>query len=198
MFQLSFLAVAILFTSCDTFAETGEAAACMKRGVELSRDQGIMRLPERSGPQTTTSGRVPHVQIGEPTNSAIVDELHRLTFSIPGVEKRPTIASLPGATGIWLNDNMSVTRPQAIVAGREFAHIHTDGSLHAALPFERALEVTEKKWGERHPWAERNPGWEGFVMLYSPRTMEEVEVVFELITESFNHITGANFVLPDC
>lgn len=196
--QTAVLVSSMLFAGCSFSTETVEVATCMERKVELTRNQGIMNLPERSGPQTVTSGRVPHVQIGETKNSAITDELHRLTFSIPGLEMRPTIASLPGTTGIWLQDDMPVAHPTAIVAGREFAHIHTDGSLHAALPFNRASEVTEKKWGERHPWADQNPGWEGFVMLYSPRTMDEVDIVFELITESYNHITGQSFVLPDC
>lgn len=35
---------------------------------------------------------------------------------------------------MWLSEEAPVARPEAIVARREFAHIHPDGSLHALLP----------------------------------------------------------------
>ena len=93
-----------------------------------------------------------HVQTGVAPDADVNKELHRLTFSLPGVEERPTIVSLPGALGMWLSDNVAVARPKAIVSGREFAHIHPDGSLHAPLPLDRTLELEEAGWGgERHP-----------------------------------------------
>ncbi len=154
-------------------------------------------LPKRSGAQTKTSGTVPHVQIGVEPVAAVNEELIRRAFLLPGVEERPTIVSLPGAQGMWLGDDVPVVNPQVIVNGREFAHIHPDGSLHAPLPFERAMEVTEKGWGERHPWATDRDGWDGFVMLYTPLTMEELEVTFQLIVESYNHVTGETVQASD-
>lgn len=106
-------------------------------------DLTLFSLPERSGPRTQTSGTVPHVQIGVESVPAVNDELLRLAFALPGVEDRPTIVSLPGALGMWLSDDIALVNPEAIVSGREFAHIHPDGSLHAPLPYERALEVAE-------------------------------------------------------
>lgn len=91
---------------------------------------------------------------------------------------------------MWLRDDLALAHPEAIVNGREFAHIHPDGSLHAPLPFERALEVAEKGWGERHPWADQREGWDGFVMLFTPQSMDELDVIFQLIVESYNHVTG--------
>ncbi len=155
-------------------------------------------LPQRAGASVQTSGRVPHVQIGIEPVLELNQELDRLAFSLPGVVKRPTIVSLPGTDGMWLGDQLPVAQPGAIVAGREFAHIHPDGSLHAPLPFQRALELTDKGWGERHPWADQRDGWEGFVMLYTPQTEEEVTVVFQLIVESFNHVTGKNLQISNC
>jgi len=127
-------------------------------------------LTVREGPRVRTSGSVPHVQIGVEANAEINDALFKLAFALPGIEKHPTIVSLPGAIGMWLEKSIPVEHPNAIVRGREFAHIHTDGSLHAPLPLKRALEVEKKGWGERHPWANRNKGWEGLVMLYSAST----------------------------
>jgi phospholipase/carboxylesterase len=147
-------------------------------------------LPARAGPQTQTTGRVPHVQIGVTPVAEIDRELRRLAFSLPGVDERPTIVSLPGASGMWLLAEVPIVRPEAIVRGREFAHIHPDGSLHAPLPIERALEIAEKGWGERHPWADQRDGWGGFVMLFTPQSMDELAIVFRLIVESYNYVTG--------
>lgn len=155
-------------------------------------------LPERGGPPIQTSGTVPHVQIGVVPVDEINKELNRLAFSLPGVEKRPTIVSLPGATGVWLTEDLPVRRPQAIASGREFSHIHPDGSLHAPLPYKRALELEKKGWGERHPWADQRKGWEGFVMLYSATNAQELQTLIQLITESYNYITGQNINAPTC
>jgi hypothetical protein len=119
-------------------------------------------------------------------------ELFRRVYALPGVENRATIVSLPGGRGIWLDASLDIVRPKAIVAGREFAHIHADGSLHAPLPFNRALEVAATGWGERHPWADQREGWDGLVMLYTPQSMQELGIIFQLIVESYNHVTGQN------
>ncbi len=154
-------------------------------------------LPERSGPRTLTTGTVPHVQIDVEPVPAVNDELFRRAFALPGVENRPTIVSMLGTRGMWLSDDVSLAHPEVIVDGREFAHIHPDGSLHAPLPYERALEVDEKGWGERHPWADERDGWDGFVMLYTPQSMAELEIIFQLIVESYNHVTGLNLQASD-
>jgi len=117
---------------------------------------------------------------------------------LPDLEEHPTIVSLPGAKGMWLAKGVPVVHPKAIVSGREFAHIHTDGSLHTPLPLKRALELEEKGWGERHPWADRRDGWEGLVMLYSASTEEELKTLMQLITESYNYVTGLNIQSPAC
>ncbi|MEM6988109.1 MAG: luciferase family protein [Pseudomonadota bacterium] len=130
-------------------------------------------------------------------NADVIRKLEQFAFSLPGVTQRPTIVSLPGAKGMWLQDTVPVTRPETIVAGREFAHIHTDGSLHAPLPYERALELTEKGWGERHPWADRRAGWEGFVMIFTPLDEAQLHTVRQLIIESYNYVTGQALSLSE-
>ena len=174
----------------DAAAETSDAASNLL-------DPADMPLPERTGPRILTSGTVPHVQTDVEPVEAVNDELFRRAFSLPGVEERATIVSLPGAKGMWLQEDVPLMHPEAIVAGREFAHIHSDGSLHAPLPYERALEVAEKGWGERHPWADERPGWEGFVMLFTPQSPAELEITFQLIVESYNHVTGQTIQASD-
>lgn len=157
-----------------------------------SSESDIPSLPERTGPRTKTTGTVPHTQIGVDPVAEVNETLYKWAYSLPGVQNQATIVSLPGARGMWLEDSIPVIRPKAIVSGREFAHIHPDGSLHAPLPLDRALEVEELGWGERHPWADQRDGWEGLVMLYTPQSMGELEITFQLIVESYNYVTGQN------
>lgn len=160
-------------------------------------DTALSPLPQRSGPRPTTTGTVPHQQIDVEPVPDLNDTLHRWVFSLPNVERRDTIVSLPGAIGIWLNEEVFIAQPQTIVAGREFSHIHPDGSLHTPLPFARAIEAVEMGWAERHPWAEQREGWEGFVMLYTPQSEADLEIAFQLIVESYNFVTGQAEVATD-
>jgi phospholipase/carboxylesterase len=160
-------------------------------------EMAFFPLPQRTGLQTQTSGTVPHVQIGVNLVPAVNDELYRLAFALPEVENRPTIVSLPGARGMWLSDELTLIHPEVIVSGREFAHIHPDGSLHLPLPYDRALEAVEKGWAERHPWADERDGWKGFVMVFTPQSMAELDVVFQLILDSYNFVTGRSLTIAD-
>ena len=154
-------------------------------------------LPQRAGQRPKTTGAVPHQQIGIDAVPDLNAALHSWVSSLPDVEMQHSIASLPGATGIWLKRSTAVAQPQVILAGREFTHIHPDGSLHTPLPFERAMEAVEKGWAERHPWAEQKEGWEGLVMLYTPQSEAELEIVFQLIVESYNFVTGQSEAAAD-
>lgn len=132
---------------------------------------------------------MPHAQIGVTPHPDVNRELHRRAYALPGVLDRPSVISVPGARALWLADGVAVARPEAILRGREFAHIHPDGSLHVALESERAREAIDAGWAERHPIAE-HLGLPGLVMLYTPRTMAELDVVFALVVDSYNFVTG--------
>ena len=180
-------------------AHADTKAACSSLTAQTSVQSFAKEpLPQRTGPRIRTSGRVPHVQLDVDFKPQLFKELHRLAYLLPGLEERPTIVSLAGAKGMWLNKAVPVLHPKAIVSGREFAHIHADGSLHAPLPHERALELEQKGWGERHPWADRHDGWEGLVMLYSAANSDQLKILIQLVTESYNHVTGQAVEVPGC
>ena len=40
-------------------------------------------------------------------------------------------------------------------------------------------------------------GMEGMVMLYTPRTMEELDVIFQLVVDSYNFVTGRSVKTAD-
>lgn len=147
-------------------------------------------LPQRSSPIPRTTDSVPHVQIDTEAPPEISAALLQRVSHIPNVEIRDTIISLPGALGFWITDEQPLARPEAIVRGREFAHLHPDGSLHASLSPELSREAVQTGWATHHPWADQRPGWEGFVMIYSPASTDEIETVFRLILASFDYVTG--------
>lgn len=146
-------------------------------------------VPKRRGPRPLTHKGMPHAQIDAQPVPDVNAEMFRRAFSLPNVTNRPTVISVPGARALWLDDSVPLAHPEAIAAGREFAHIHPDGSLHASLSPERAREAIEAGWAEPHPMA-LYMGNEGMVMLYTPRTMEELDVIFQLIVDSYNFVTG--------
>jgi len=164
---------------------------------EAITDSALSPLPQRFGTRPTTTGAVPHQQIGIEPVPELNDILFRWVASLPNIELQPSISSLPGATGIWITQATTIAQPQAILNGCEFTHIHPDGSLHAPLPLARALEAVEMGWAERHPWAEQREGWEGLVMLYTPQSEAELKTVFQLIVESYNFVTGRSEVATD-
>ena len=133
---------------------------------------------------------MPHVQIGVDAVPELSAELLRRVATFPGVMIGETRVSLPGATGFRLEDDVALAHPEVIVGGREFAHLHPDGSLHASLHPETARAAVEAGWATPHPWADQRPGWEGFVMIYTPLTDAELDVVFRLVESSYLFVTG--------
>ncbi len=158
----------------------------------LSALADVGSLPNKETPIPRTTNSVPHVQIGVEPAPEISDELLKRVSEIPGVEIRRTVVSLPGALGFWVEDDVAIAHPEVIVGGREFAHLHPDGSLHASLPPTLAEMAVKAGWAASHPWADQRPGWEGFVMILTPVNFDELEVVFGLVVDSFEFVTGRN------
>ena len=149
-----------------------------------------MDLPLRDTPRPKTTNGVPHVQIGVDADPELSKELLRRVAKFPGVVVGATRVSLPGAIGFRLADNVTLAQPEAIVGGREFAHVHPDGSLHASLSPETARAAVKAGWATPHPWSDRRAGWKGFVMIYTPMSEGELEVVFQLVQSSYAYVTG--------
>jgi phospholipase/carboxylesterase len=147
-------------------------------------------FPMRDSARPETTNGVPHVQIGIQPVAKLSEEILRQVAEFPGVVLGATRVSLPGAVGFQLTSEVPIAQPQAIVGGREFAHLHPDGSLHASLHPEMARAAVEAGWAVAHPWANQRAGWEGFVMIYTPLTEAELDVVLQLVRGSYTYITG--------
>ena len=152
-------------------------------------------LPLRTTPIPQTTDGVPHVQIGVNAVPEFAQALMDHVSRFPGVNLGPTRVSMPGGIGFQLDEDVALARPEVIVGGREFAHLHTDGSLHASLNPDFALVAIEAGWAVAHPWAKQREGWDGFVMIYTPTTAAELEVVIQLVESSYSFVAGQ--VLPE-
>jgi hypothetical protein len=177
--------------------------SCNKDDSEIDNDNGIERgvvakveIPKRSGPRPKTTEKIPHVQIGVEPVSEVNEELFRRVYSLPGIENRKSV--IAGWRGLWLNEQVTVFVPEATIDGREFAHIHNDGSLHIFLDPSRSIEAVDSCWAIFHPFAvESQEGWDGFVMLYTPQSFDELDVTFQLIVDGYNYVTAQNLLATD-
>ncbi|NNL48984.1 MAG: phospholipase [Acidimicrobiia bacterium] len=196
---LYLLIAAVVVGACS---RAGQAPAANEPPAEETTainapSEDFEALPERVGPRRVTTGSVPHIQIDAEPIAEVDAELRRRAFQLPGVEDRPSNRSLPGARGLVLSDDVDLARPDVIAGSREFGHIHPDGSLHVWLPVERATEVDQTKWGELHPWVDRDGFWEGVAIIYTPETLDEVDITIGIIVDAYNFITGASLTPDD-
>ncbi len=160
----------------------------------ISASAEFRDLPIRENPRPETTDCVPHIQIDVVAVPELSAELLQRVSKIAGVDLRGTVVGRSGSTGFRLHEEVKLVRPGAIVRGREFAHLHPDGSLHASLPPELAVKAIEAGWAIHHPWAAKKRGLKGFVMIYTPVSKDELEVVFHLIMESYGFVTGKDAV----
>ncbi|UYO74898.1 DUF5519 family protein [Halomonas qinghailakensis] len=165
------------------------AAASLITIATLASAQNVI-FPMRDGVRPETTNGVPHVQIDVQPIPELSEEMLRQVDEFPGVVLGATRVSLPGAVGFQLTRDTPIAQPQAIVGGREFAHLHPDGSLHASLHPDAARAAIDAGWAVAHPWADKRAGWEGFVMIYTPTNQAELDIVLELLRGSYNFITG--------
>lgn len=194
--RMFFLSTFLLFTASCGNDDNMMVENNSESQIDESSDPdpvASIELPKRAGdpPQTTTG--VPHIQINVTRNEEVYQEMVRRIYSIEGVEELPSV--IGSWRGISIVQSVEIMQPDAIIGGREFGHIHDDGSLHLFLEQSRSAEAIEACWAVLHPFAvQEREGWDGFVMLYTPLTMEELDWTFHLIVDGYNYVTGSNLV----
>jgi hypothetical protein len=188
----------LVLAGCSSDDSPTDAASSSERSATVNGSPTArFTLPDRDGPRSQTTGTVPHIQLDAEPDAVVDAQLRRRAFQIPGVLDLPTERSLPGARGLVLSDELDLTRSDVLGGSREFAHIHPDGSLHVWLPVDRSLEVHETKWGEIHPWADRDGFWDGVVMVYTPATLDELDITIQILVDAYNFVTGATLDARD-
>ncbi|KAL7266239.1 hypothetical protein RUND412_011223 [Rhizina undulata] len=163
--------------------------------VEL-QDTGFLPpsgLPKRSSPRPVVAGIAPHRQLNQRPTKEVFNHLSkRLRKVADEYPKRLKIAKScfeKHCPGLFSTKQINKT------CNGEIAHAHpSDGSLHMTLHPADAKVIIEAGWGERHPLA--RGGWcsrfvpVGFLMIYAPRTEEEVEIVMEIVNAGIGWVSG--------
>ncbi len=146
----------------------------------------------RKGGKPRTTSTNPHTQLDQNAPRSLFDALAARIFALPDAEERPSLVSVPGARALWLRDGLAAGPREAFMVEREFAHLHParDGSLHLALPRARADEAIAAGWAELHPIARLGYLPPTVVMVFGPRDEGELEIVYQLVVDSYRNAGG--------
>ena len=156
---------------------------------EPSREE--FRIPPRPGAKPAITSGIPHIQLDQAASDDLLERMADWAFSLKGVVEQPSRASLPGARALTVAPDVSISRPEAMIVGREFAHIHPQphgGSMHMKLPEHQVAEVVDKGWGEHHPLA-LDGSVPNLLMVYAPRSDEDLDVVKIIIRAAVEYAT---------
>ena len=161
----------------------------------------LQNLPQRPGDRPVTNPCLPHAQRSDHPSKEIWLELCDAVFGsrFPGCTGPVTSSmSLPTTQALVLNESVPCfhSLPQ-----REWSHVHEeqDGSLHLILSEADAHTLLSQRWGERHLMAGQEIQTKkfgtiraepGLVMVYAPRTREEIQTVLQIMTASYQFCRG--------
>ncbi|KAL6709013.1 hypothetical protein ACN47E_002140 [Coniothyrium glycines] len=146
------------------------------------------RLPPRAGPRPTlTRWTLPQRQLPEAITPAASHALHSLMHDFASTAPYAAFLSTrpsktEGGTGpaIYVDGDLPTVNPAARSIFYEVAHVHpADNSLHVYASPADARLVVERGWGARFPVEWLAPA--SWIMVFAPRSADEVEVVREVV-----------------
>jgi hypothetical protein len=164
----------------------------MKDPLDVSRIAGdigkpgdiknLFNLPKRAGLRPIVAPfAVPHRQMNQHNDTAIriiqkkvfddqvANSHNKLIYKTSYLERN--------SPGIFLQDSASGNQSIVPVSHAEVGHIHMfDGSMHIILSPSDTKEVIEKGWGELHGLAGQGRAAKTYLMIYSPRTGQELQI----------------------
>jgi hypothetical protein len=148
-------------------------------------------LPVREGERPQTGDAIPHLQHSQKSPDDIREALKTWALeTLPDVREEDTRISVRTTRAFWLAENVAAQHEDAFMppaGGREFAHLHLDGSMHLCVSDETITEVVQKAWGEPHPL--KNQGVNE-VLFYAPRNTAERELAQRVLAEAYRYATG--------
>ena len=154
-------------------------------------------IPQRQGPRPNVGSHpVPHRQTDQP--GSLRGRVAALDHFDARAAREPDVIAYRTSFFEKHSDAITVVKldraPEVVrVAHGEVAHIHpSDGSMHMILSPTDAITVLETGWGERHPLAGDYPNMPlTYVFVYSPRTIEEADVIRQILEAAASYATGA-------
>jgi phospholipase/carboxylesterase len=127
-------------------------------------------LPVRNGERPETGPHIPHLQHTQKSPDHIREALRAWALkSLPNVREDDTRISVSTTRAFWLDESVAPANTDCFMpppGGREFAHLHLDGSLHLCMSDAAVNELVERAWGEPHPLKDQGVNE---VLLYALR-----------------------------
>jgi len=157
-------------------------------------------IPERRGDRPQIGWHfAPHRQINKFSSPEIQQRL--AAFFNARVDANPTLVEMAASPhekvhpGIIIHPSIPSPHKVAEKSLREIAHLHPvkDYSIHATLAPQDCKVVIERGWGERHPLSSIILPKE-YVLIYTPRDEEELEVVERIIIAAIGYNTNTRDV----
>jgi hypothetical protein len=154
----------------------------------------LLSLPQRVGAPPETGAKPPQLQYSETSPRDVYQAMAEWFFStFPYTREEPTRISVPTSRALWLDESINA-KPEAFMpppGSREFAHLHEDGSFHLVMVAADEEEVISKGWGLPHMWKDRGVNE---ILVYAPRTVEEIEILKPIIEASYRFATSSGDV----
>ena len=110
----------------------------------------------------------------------------------PAVQHKPSLRAAAGTHGLFLAPADARGPAEAFLLGTEFAHFHPlpDGALHMTLPPHVRRAAMDAGWAVPHPLAGQPTVSPMTVLVYAPRTPEELEAVIMLVQSAEAYARG--------
>ena len=156
-------------------------------------------LPRRQGPPPKIISRtLPQRQYPAPLDPAIYRRLHDLPKTY--YEKHKDLLVLDKSLTEGRTTDAIYAKPglpgrssgaKDKVLGDEIAHVHPqENSLHVWLTVPDVKKVVEAGWGVRFPLSSLGMTDNGWTFVYAPRSMDEVDVIENIVKAGIAHLTG--------
>ena len=156
-------------------------------------------LPQRQGKRPQIMARtMPQRQKPEDIDPAVQERLHALPAKYCKENQDVIVLDKSKTEGrstdaIYAKPDLPGRHPSAKdrILGDEIAHAHpAENSLHVWLSGPDAKRVIENGWGERFPLSAMGMCHPSWIMVYAPRSMEEVDTVEDIVKAAIAYLTG--------
>ena len=158
--------------------------------------KSLFNLPKREGQRPTIAPfAVPHRQMNQ-HNDTVIRAMQKKIFDDEVANSNNTLIYKTSyleknSLGIFLKDSASGNQTIVPISHAEVGHIHLfDGSMHIILSPSDTKEVIEKGWGELHGLAGQGRAAKTYLMIYSPKTDQELQVTKLILEAAIKYATN--------
>ena len=158
--------------------------------------KSLVDLPKREGQRPTVAPfAVPHRQINQ-HNDTVIRVKQKKVFDDKVVNSNNSLIYKTSylennSPGIFLKDSASGNQTIVPISHAEVGHIHMfDGSIHIILSPSDTKEVIEKGWGELHGLAGQGRAAKTYLMIYSPRNEQELQITKIILEAAVKYATN--------